>query len=460
MNSILAVTTLFIILITSNVFSQETPEEAYKRIRALRKEQGKPEEAVQQALIYLQTYMEKNMVRQKIHYEYAAALFQQKKFDDAKTAFATLINDYAETTLDKDSADFMVDDAQYFAAMIEQTQGEKDLDKAIAAYKVVVEKFPKSNWRPNAMITIGNISKEKEKWEDAIAYYNLLVKEYPNSSLAADSLFWTNRILIDHIDNAKRKFVDERVDDEEMVIKQDQIKANIDIVLKKYPTSDKVPEMMKDYIVYLVWRAVPENRDELLETCSYLMEKYPNTSYADYAKEEFIDASMLWGKNEDLKILSNLLDESISDCLDKQNPEKTTSWMLLKGKLLVKEKKYGEARDLMKEALEIMPNTPIKFEIQLTSAMTFVYERKYPESREVFKQILEEFSDDKQKCAVIEFHNAMTYSNEKDYTQALNCFYKILADYPDSTVSKAAEEQAEYCIRILDQKKKESGLNK
>lgn len=362
--STLILTTLLFIFITSNAFSQqETPDELCARLKALRKEQNKPEEAAQQALIYLQTYPEKNMARQKIHYEYCAALFQQKKFDDAKTAFATLVNDYADTTLDKDSADFMVDDAQYFYAMIEQTQGEKDLDKAIAAYKVVVEKFPKSNWRPNSIVTLGDLYREKGKWDDSLNYYYQIVADYPKSDLAPNALFWANRVLIDNVDNAVKRAIDPEQRFAERVDKQKEIKINITTVMHDYAGCQKIPDMLQDYIVFLVWRKSKENVEEMRGICNYIIDNYPGTPHAEYAREELAD-NLRMGDATDQTIAGEIIDDGIKNCLGKGDTDKATNWMYYKAKLLMRQQKYEEVRQVVAQSLEDFPETPIKFEFK------------------------------------------------------------------------------------------------
>ena len=69
---------------TSLSVHAETQEEFYARIHSLRKVDGEYEQAAQEALAFLEMYPEKDMFRQKIYYEYAAALFQQEKFDDIR----------------------------------------------------------------------------------------------------------------------------------------------------------------------------------------------------------------------------------------------------------------------------------------------------------------------------------------------------------------------------------------
>ena len=421
---------MLFIFITSNVCSQETPDELYSRLKALRKEQNKPEEAAQQALIYLQTYPEKNMARQKIHYEYSAALFQQKKFDDAKTAFSTLVNDYAGTSLDKDSADFMVDDAQYFYAMIVQTQGEKDLDKAIEAYKIVVEKFPKSNWRPNAIVTIGDLCREKGKRDDSLNYYYQVVADYPKSELAPNALFWANRVLIDNVDNALKKAFDPSQKDIDRVNKQKDIKFNIMTVMHDYAGSQKIPDMLQDYIVFLVWRQTKENLDEMRTICDYLIENYPGTPYAEYAKEELAD-QLRKGDNVDQTIAGEIIDDGIKNCLGKGDMDKATNWIYYKSKLLMAQGKYREARQVLSESLEDMPDTPIKYEIKRKIASSYRAEKKYAEARQVLTDLIEEFGDNRMSKGSCIFEIAMTYIDEQKFEKAIEQLKVLSEDYSD-----------------------------
>ncbi len=447
---VLFITTMFLAcVIAPSTALSETSEELYERIHALRKVDGEHEQAANEALAFLQTHEPKDMIRQKIHYEYAAALFQQKKFADAKKAFLGLVSDYDGTALDKSSDDFMVDDAQYFAAMLEQNEGEKDVNKAIAAYKALVENYPNSRWCPNALMTLGDLSRQKEEWSDTLDYYYRVADNHPDDKqLAPSALFWANRTLADYIDNGKMKKTDPEYKDVERVDRQIEIRKNIERVKENYPESDKLPGMLQDYVVYLVWRLDDKNKEELRTICYDIMEQYPETEYAEYARQELVDQMILWGSAQEKKLAGDLVDESIVQALGEEDTGRAANFMYAKARLLMAQAKYQEARDVLEDALEEVPGV-ITYEIKLQIAMTHYHQRQYAAAREIFEGLAQDYEDAKDKKSMALFSIGLMYRSEKDYGEALKRFRAVADEFPELNAGTYAEKEIEYCEKAL-----------
>ena len=430
-SSILTVTVLFVILITSNVFSQETPDELCARLKALRKEQGKPEEAAQQALAFLQTHAEKDIARQKIYYEYCAALFQQQKFDDAKAAFIGLVNEYAETTLDKTSADFMVDDAQYFCAMIEQTQGEKDLDKAIAAYEIVVEKFPKSNWRPNALITIGDIYREKKQYKESIDHYYKVIEEHPNSDLASNAFFYANRALIHS---------DKEADDQKTEIVEDnsnEIQQNIARMLKDYSEKDITAEAVFDLINYYNTKTDFSKAEEF---CKTMFQYYPANKKTARAILEWADlVTRVEGEKHFDEVVGHI-DLVKDEAIKRQDSELYENALFYKGLALMRKKDLDSAIAHFESILKDYSETTLKYEIKFLIGSCYIEKKEYDIAIEKLEKMLEEKPGGDWQAAITRTIGTC-YHWKHDFEKAKEYYGIVLEKYSGSSWASGLQDE-------------------
>ncbi|WP_169577931.1 tetratricopeptide repeat protein [Salisaeta longa] len=75
-----------------------------------------------------------------------------------------------------DYAQYQIGQAHYFA---DQPQ------EAIAAFRTLVQQYPQSPWRPEALYRIGQIQFEQSSYQEAIAVYRRLIEAYPQSQRAA-----------------------------------------------------------------------------------------------------------------------------------------------------------------------------------------------------------------------------------------------------------------------------------
>ena len=418
----------------------------------MRKTEGKPAEAEQTALAFLQENSEKSIIHQKIMYEYAASLFQQKKLDNAKVAFNNVATAYADSMIDKNSEDFLVDDAQYFAAMIEQNNGDKDL--AFSGYKAVVENYPKSNWRPNALITLGDLSREKEKWEDSVKYYYTVANEYPeNKDQASSALFQANRVLIDKIDNGHDKYLNPQLDSVARIDKQTDIKRNIDTILGKYPESKMIQGMLHDYVNYLVWRITPENnnKEEFIKTCEKILNDYPDSSEAYYARRELIDAKFLWAKSdEEIEDAIKMLNEDIQKAMIALDFTMVTDKLFTMARVAMKKEEYEKVREAYDDALAFTPDTPIKPEMEFEEGMTYYMEGKYEKAIDLFTKVMQDSSERRDIVSVCEFHIAACYEKKGLLQEAMEMLNEIASKYPDLQVGNAASKRAIQCLDQIE----------
>ena len=111
----------------------------------------------------------------KIAYQNAIDLvLVNKEYEQAIVAFEAFVIDYHKSSY--------VANSHYWLGQLLHKQ--KKLNEARAAFLIVTEQFPDSSKRPDALYKIGFIDEYLDKRASADAFYNKVLKEFPDSSAA------------------------------------------------------------------------------------------------------------------------------------------------------------------------------------------------------------------------------------------------------------------------------------
>ena len=311
----------------------EDPEEVYAEITALM-DQGRYQEAADLAEAFLAGYSARDMARQKIHHQYGLALLRLREYADSRTEFARLLADYPDADLNNAAPDFFVDDAKYRLGWLELHAGDP-----------------------------------QTAHDDLMKFAG----DYGESDRAIDALFLANRALIDHIDNGVKRRVDPALYDAPVVDKRQEILANLDRVLSQYPADPLAPQMLADYLIYLVKRPRRETETELVATAERILTEYPDSPSAKPAIEELTDYRILWGDEGDRQLAAATLDGLISEAEERGNVADVLHWSYYRAKLFRRERAFVEAETLIESCLERDPGfLPYEFRLQLA----FVYHQQ------------------------------------------------------------------------------------
>ena len=98
----------------------------------------------------------------------------QKDYQQAITAFEAFVIDHPESSL--------IANSQYWLGQL--LYKEKKRNEARNAFLIVTDKYPDSTKRADSLFKIGIIDEYLGKTDSAKAFYNKVLKEYPNSSAA------------------------------------------------------------------------------------------------------------------------------------------------------------------------------------------------------------------------------------------------------------------------------------
>ncbi|MGC8898689.1 MAG: tetratricopeptide repeat protein [Bacteroidota bacterium] len=127
---------------------------------------------------FISTY-KSNLDETQFAYERAVALFRQQRYDDAKKAFESFIDEYSKSPL--------VPWASYWIGKTEEATGQ--LDRAKKRFQKIVKEFPSSDVVPRVYLSLGNIDFRAEKYEDAVRFYRSIIDSLlmPPTAVNADT---------------------------------------------------------------------------------------------------------------------------------------------------------------------------------------------------------------------------------------------------------------------------------
>ncbi|MWP61139.1 tol-pal system protein YbgF [Gilliamella sp. Pas-s25] len=103
------------------------------------------------------------------------------------------------------------DDKADYNFIMQFVNDGKQNNEAISAFQKYLKTYPKSKYRANVNYWLGQLSYRQNRKDDASFYYATVVKDFPSSPKAADSLYKVGLILLDKGDAKKAKTVFQQV---------------------------------------------------------------------------------------------------------------------------------------------------------------------------------------------------------------------------------------------------------
>ncbi len=97
----------------------------------------------------------------------------------------------------------MCADGLFNMAQIYQLHLNKS-DDAITAYTQLVNFYPEEKVSRQGLVQLGSLLSEQEKWDDAVFYFRKMVDKYPDDKISADLYFRMGDIFQNKIKNATR----------------------------------------------------------------------------------------------------------------------------------------------------------------------------------------------------------------------------------------------------------------
>jgi tol-pal system protein YbgF len=111
-------------------------------------------------------------VAEEAAYKAAFGLLMQRRYGEARQAFQDFLGGYREGNY--------ADNAQYWLA--EASYVTRDFDRALADFQTVISEYPNSSKVPDAMLKSSFIYYEKKQWAESRELLQRLVTLYPSST--------------------------------------------------------------------------------------------------------------------------------------------------------------------------------------------------------------------------------------------------------------------------------------
>jgi tetratricopeptide (TPR) repeat protein len=132
---------------------------------------------------------------QHVEYEYAVTYFVEGRLSDAVTEFSGLVTRYAGRGYDGAAANEKVDDAQFFVA--ELNRRLDDEPAAIAAYQQLVDNYPNSNRFARAAVWLASFRRAQDRYADSFTLLEEVVANHYDDPAAPEAQIHIGRSYVE-----------------------------------------------------------------------------------------------------------------------------------------------------------------------------------------------------------------------------------------------------------------------
>ena len=177
----------------------------------------------------------KSTVAASAQYKVGEILEKRRDLDHAATAYELLIKNYPHSTDFNEAleGEFRIGNL-YLEGEKQRVLGVPTLPsrtRAVAIYSIIVRNAPYNRLAPLAQFNIGQALARDEDWKGAIAAYQVVVDKYPTDPASADSLYQIGYCYMQiGTHHSYDKLADQRA------------KESFEDFISDYPGSEKVPQ--------------------------------------------------------------------------------------------------------------------------------------------------------------------------------------------------------------------------
>lgn len=185
---------------------------------------------------------------------------ETRQYQEAKENFSDILTNYAGSSI--------AGDAQFYLAEMYQEKFDDPVE-SIANYRLLVENYPKHRYAVESLKRVAEMLKNDDKYEEAINAYYQIFELYPEHTSAPDALLQIEELYRRKLNN--------------------YIKAieTLKLYALQYATREDAAERLFD--------AADLYQDELndnqaaIETYNEVINKFPESKYAERAKDRIAD---------------------------------------------------------------------------------------------------------------------------------------------------------------------------
>ena len=196
---------------------------------------------------------------------YNSGLIEYKEISKpqlAKESFVQLISDYAESEY--------AGNAQFYLGELYEKEF-RDSKEAVANYRLLVETYPKNKFAVEALKRVADILVDEEKYEEAIASYYQIVELYPQNEFATEALIEIKDLYIRRLENYLKAV------------------ETLKFFAKQYKNHEDAAEHLYDAAE--IYYDDLNNKQAAIDTYHQVINEFPDSKYAEWAKDKIEDLS-------------------------------------------------------------------------------------------------------------------------------------------------------------------------
>jgi TolA-binding protein len=328
--------------------------------------------------------------------------------------------DFPESTL-ADAAQF------WLASSLEKTRADRD--DIIAAYRALIDRYPKSEYCDDALFAVAEIqrrtARSAEEIARAIETYQEFVKTYPDSERLGEV-----ELKLGEIYRQQKKY--------------DEAATWFRKVVDDHPTSAfAVPASMQLASTFFTTKKV----DEALEIYHKLLEAPTSDEQRIRIRLGIVDCwlSRPDGLEKAVEECHTIRDEanqkrSLQDFADYSTRDKLATYYLGRNK-------YAEAEDEYQAYVSRFGTSVGVWQAKLNIGSIRMADGKFAEAREMFTDIISKHPADTRDLPwyVIRarYNEACTYELEKNLPEAKRLYRKLIEQFPRSADARRAKDRLE-----------------
>jgi TolA-binding protein len=323
-----------------------------------------------------------------VMYLLGKALYEQKKFAEAKEVFITLLTA---------STDFQAKDAAYFW-LGRSCEHLADVSSAHTSYLTVVKKYPHSLWYQSSHYLLGKISFQEGRHKRAEMYFRKVLQVHRTSpSLACNAKFWLGLTLYEQ-----------------------QRYREAEDFLQEVVESKSNKGLLEETLYWLgETRIKLEKYKKGAAAFRSLLDHFPQSSYTAHALYgESLCLYMCERKEEALKGLLILKKDFLHTSL-------LPHILSFAGEIYIDLNRHQEAIEIYKEFLSRFPQDPMRIQTLLNLALCYLKRGDLKQVKAVTYEIVENSQEGRNK-ALAQYIMAELNTLEGNCQEAMPYWFNLL----------------------------------
>jgi len=415
-----------------------------EQVRWLTREADDPQAAIALAQQYLAADPTPTMERQRVHYELAVGYWFAEDHAAALATFRQVVADYQNVELDRTSADFKVDDAQFFVGRFELDHGDRA--EGLEALAQLIAGFPESDRRPEAMHALACELAIDGQFEQGRALALSLATDYVGNPLEPQAFHYAVAYLLSPEASGQGPTRQGTLNKQEQTGNLAEAKTYVEALISRHPNAPETVMSVQQVMWHYAY--VTFEYEEAEPWARRIIELFPGTRAA---AEAHLDLAKLGVHvREDFDAAYPLIDEAMAWALGHEDWGLLAMAMHARGQVLNREQRFDEAREAFLETLAFVDEHAeaewLRIETKADYAGAYFSEGEwlaaqdetaaaqanYVAASQEYAAAVNRHADDVGWAPYLKFRLGLSYLKAGDRAGARQTFLRLVDEYPDN----------------------------